>query len=146
MRLTDSVKESFFKYPSLFYNKDYDRIKHSVCHHMFIVLGNEYDWAETKDTKKAGYLIEPKSRKVNGDWVRIIDKPYGKKTIDLDIDMYLKADKMYQLQIVDHQRTNEHIQNNINMFKEMGKEIDSNLIEILSKRILSKSYREGSRP
>src|SRR6478735_6322400 len=104
MKLIDSIKEMFLQYPSI-YSKDFDIIKHTVCHQMFITLGNGYKWAYTKDPKKGGYLIEPKYKILKEDYIRKIDMPYGKKVIHLDIDLYLKADKIYQLFIINHEGT-----------------------------------------
>ena len=104
MKVIDSVKKSFFLYPSLYARKTYESVKFDVLHQDFIVLGNGIEWAHTKDPKKAGYLTEPKSRKVKGNWVRNYDLPYGRFKVEIDIEPYLE-NEIYQLREIDHEET-----------------------------------------
>ena len=101
MTVNDTIKKSFFNYPTLYMGNNIDDIKRSVLHHYLIVLGNGIEWANTKDKKKGGYLTEPNyyNRK------RTYDKPYGKEKITENIEDYILPNVAYELIEIDHDDT-----------------------------------------
>ncbi len=103
MKVIDCVKKSFFKYPSLYAHRDFNKIKFSFLEHCFIVSGNGYDWANTKNPKKGGYLTELSYH--NNKIVYSLD--YGKEKVDIDITPYLSAEKIYELEEIDHKATKD---------------------------------------
>lgn len=105
MKVIDLVKQSFLKYPTLYAEyPNMEDVKFHVLHHCFIVLGNGYEWAYTKDPKKAGYLTVPNSVNKKGEWERLYDLPYGEKKINIDIEQYFKSPR-YQLRKINHEET-----------------------------------------
>lgn len=78
MKLEDYVRKSIWEYPSLYKDVDYAKSRLKVLNQVFFTLGNGLELAHTKDPEKGGYYVHPRSREVNGDWVRCLDKPYGK--------------------------------------------------------------------
>jgi len=79
MLLEHQIDKSIYTYPSLYKAHDRRTSRLLVLDHLFNTIGNGYEWANTKDPAKGGYLTEPNSRKLHGDWVRNYDLPYGKE-------------------------------------------------------------------
>ncbi len=108
MTVKDTVNRSILRYPTLYLDKkSYENAKFWVLHQYFIVLGNGIEWANTKDPKKGGYLLEMGEgthKKVNDEWERMYDKPYGKVTIGEDVEQYFTK-KVYKLSVIDHEGT-----------------------------------------
>ncbi len=138
MKVIDTVKKSFFTYPTLYLSKNFDSIKFSVMEHMFIVLGNGIEWAKTKNLNQGGYLLEPHyhNRK------RVYDTPYGKDIIDIDITQYLQADKIYEFGEIDHKETKSSISAMSKIFVEMDEETK---IILLNKFVKRKSSYEAEK-
>lgn len=85
MKVIDAVNLSIANYPTLYLAPTYEESKRAVLHHLFIVLGNGIEWANTKDPKKGGYLTSPEYRRMkNDEYKRKIDRPYGKEKHPLD--------------------------------------------------------------
>lgn len=51
MTLDDSIRKSIFEYPSLFKDLDYAKSRIKVLDHLFLVIGNGYEWHD-------GYLAQ----------------------------------------------------------------------------------------
>lgn len=98
MKVLDSVNESISQYPTLYLTKNYEHSKFLVLNHMFIVIGNGYEWAVTKNPKRGGYLTDEWSKK------RKYNTPYGKKKCDVDITKFFTED-VYELKKIDHNET-----------------------------------------
>jgi len=80
MKVSDFISQSIQTYPSLYKDVDYERSKLKVLCHTFFTIGNGMEMAETEDPKQGGYVVEPKHKKnEDGDWERVLDKPYGKE-------------------------------------------------------------------
>ncbi len=107
MKVIDTVKKSFFEYPTLYAFKKFEDIQFNVLHQYFIILGNGLEWANTKDKSKGGYLTDPKIFKKHGEWTRKIDLPYGKEKVNIDIEPYL-SNTIYDLRIIDHEQTKRY--------------------------------------
>lgn len=101
MTVNDTIKKSFFNYPTLYMGSNIDDIKRSVLHHYLIVLGNGIEWANTKDKKKGGYLTEPNHHNRK----RTYDKPYGKEKIAENIEDYISPNVAHELIEIDHDDT-----------------------------------------
>lgn len=95
MLLDDSVKQSISKFPCLYYCENYEKSKFQVLHQYFIILGNGFDWANTENPEDGGYLIEPKYVRINGEWERDFDLPYGHQKFSLDSRFF--KEKLYEL-------------------------------------------------
>ena len=98
MKILDSVNESITQYPKLYLTKNYEHSKFLVLNHMFIVLGNGYEWAVTKNPKHGGYLTDEWEQK------RTYNTPYGKKKCNVDITKFFTED-VYELRKIDHTET-----------------------------------------
>ena len=107
MKVIDAVKLKFFKYPTIYPGKSYDDVKFEVMHNYFIGGGGG-QWAYTKVPEKGGYLTEPVSKKIRGEWVQKFNLPYGKLVIKTDIEPYFK-EKIYELKEIDHVISKEFI-------------------------------------
>lgn len=103
MTVDDHVAQCIATYPTLFLLGTYEASKIKVLEQAFIVLGNGYEWAYTKDPTKGGYLIEPKSKKVKGEWVRKYDEPYGKVKFHGNIQDYF-TNPVYKITSVEASR------------------------------------------
>lgn len=77
MYLKDLVLHNIGEYPNLFKDKDYQASKLKVYNHLFLVRGNGYKWAVSKNGQK-GYLTQPKFNKIRGEYIKKADLPYGK--------------------------------------------------------------------
>jgi len=83
MKLEDFIIRNVLDYPSLFKKETLRETKIQVLNHAFFTNGNGYDWAKCKNECDGGYLIEPINYecKKTFEWIRVLDKPYGVKTI-----------------------------------------------------------------
>lgn len=86
MKLKDYVLQNIYNYPTLFLAETYEESRLLVLHQCFLVLGNGVEWAHTKNLSNGGYIVYPKYRKFNDDWVRVYDKQYGKEKFDFDFN------------------------------------------------------------
>ena len=77
MTLDDSVRKSIFEYPSLFKDMDYAKSRIKVLDHLFLVIGNGYEWYD-------GYLAASVCKKKG----RGFKKPenYGKEKFTKKLD------------------------------------------------------------
>jgi hypothetical protein len=140
MKIIDTVKKSFFEYPTLYHNVDFNSIKFGIMHHMFIVLGNGIEWAKTKTPKNGGYLIEPRYHNRE----RVYDAKYGKETIDIDITPYIKGDKIYSLELIDHIETERHYDSFVKILTEV-KEVSEDKITYYKNLLIAPKIKRGEK-
>jgi hypothetical protein len=78
MKIEHFIAKTIMEYPTLYKSEDYEQSKLKVLDDIFFVIGNGLKFADTGDEKTGGYIIEPDyKKKRNGDYVRLLDKPYG---------------------------------------------------------------------
>lgn len=79
MKIKDQISKSIQEFPSLYKSKNYEESKLKVLDHLFFVIGGGLEFAETETPEEGGYITEPKFKKIDGEWERKKDKPYGKE-------------------------------------------------------------------
>ena len=81
MKIKDFISRSIQNYPTLYKCDNYYNSKLNVLNHIFFVIGNGYDVADTEIPEQGGYVVEAKSKrnKKTDAYIRIKDKPYGKE-------------------------------------------------------------------
>jgi hypothetical protein len=79
MKVKDYISKSIQEYPSLYKSSTYEDSKLLVMNHVFFTNGNGVEFAQTEKPEEGGYCVDPKHKKVKGEWERKIDKPYGKE-------------------------------------------------------------------
>jgi len=79
MYLDEHVASSIKQFPSLYKCGNWELSRLHVLNQLFLAIGNGYEWAHTKNTKKGGYLTEPTYYKWRGGWKRKYDLPYGRE-------------------------------------------------------------------
>lgn len=80
MYVKDYIAKNINEYPLLYRFETYEKSAFAVLHHVFIVLGNGMEWADTEDPNKGGYITEPQyDENDDGDYTRIKDAPYGEE-------------------------------------------------------------------
>jgi hypothetical protein len=98
MKVIDFISKSIQEYPSLWKDKDYQSSKLKVLDHVFFTIGNGFELAETGNPETGGYAVEPKFKKnkKTDEWVRLIDKPYGKEKASPLPNGYFESTVFYE--------------------------------------------------
>lgn len=82
MKLDDFIKDRISKYPYLYAYSTYEISRLEILNYLFFVIGNGMEWAKTRSKKSGGYLVIDRFKEKNGEYVRIMDQPYGKEKYD----------------------------------------------------------------
>lgn len=79
MYLLDYAKITICEYPSLYLFPDFNSCFIRVLDQVFGSIGSHCEWAQTKNPKDGGYVCIPHYSKRRGEYIRKLDKPYGKE-------------------------------------------------------------------
>ena len=90
MKLLNQIKKSIYTYPCISLFSTFEASQLRILDHFFGVLGGGYEWANTKNPKRGGYLCEPKYYKRKDEWIRVYDKNYNEESIDTNLEAYFK--------------------------------------------------------
>jgi hypothetical protein len=86
MTLESAVNLALLEYPSIYLCETYKDSRILVLEHLFLVLGNGYDWAKTQDKSEGGYLIRIEDlQKTKSKF----DPPYNSQTVTKKSQSYL---------------------------------------------------------
>jgi len=101
MKVIDTVNKHLAAHPSLYLKDSWERSKFAILHHIFIVLGNGIEWAQTKDPRCGGYLTNPIMKKIDDEWTRVDDRNYGEVKFNLDPRFF--KEQLYEYGIIKHE-------------------------------------------
>lgn len=80
MKISDYISKTIQEYHTLYKDVDYEQSKLKVLNHIFFVIGNGLELADTENPAEGGYVVDPIYERDNDDddeFIRINDEPYG---------------------------------------------------------------------
>jgi hypothetical protein len=104
MKLADHVRKSILEYPTLYKSDTYERSRLSVLNHLFLVIGNGYEWAYTMDPARGGYLTDHPNYYKRGDKEgdRKYDKPYGVEKYDREFSPNYFTNRLFHINLLNN--------------------------------------------